>query len=333
MSEYQYYEFQAIDRPLTDRQMAELRAITSRAEITPTRLRNVYHFGDFKGDPIELLMTCFDAHLYEAGWGSRTLMFGFPREAVDLAQLRAYQVEAESEYETGLMVLERDRRVIVTFASHQEEYDDWVDEADSRSWLSSMLSLRSDIINGDVRALYLGWLAGAAASFDASVATDDELDDEVARAELENVDLFEPPVPPGLGQLTPPLRKLAGFLRLERAIIDVAAERSTPLKETRLPERQIKAWLAALPSGEKDALLLRLIKGETRLGAELVRRLRADFFPQAEAAESGGRRTAGDLARAGKERAAELERRATERQDRDRARYADGVEGDDNRRF
>src|SRR5262249_18503818 len=50
-SEYQYYEFQAIDRPLDERAMAALRAITSRARITPTSLVNVYHFGDFKGDP------------------------------------------------------------------------------------------------------------------------------------------------------------------------------------------------------------------------------------------------------------------------------------------
>ena len=35
MSEYQYYEFQAIDRPLTKPEMAELRALTSRATITP----------------------------------------------------------------------------------------------------------------------------------------------------------------------------------------------------------------------------------------------------------------------------------------------------------
>ena len=37
MSEYQYYEFQAIDRPLTDRQMRELREISTRATITRTR--------------------------------------------------------------------------------------------------------------------------------------------------------------------------------------------------------------------------------------------------------------------------------------------------------
>ena len=82
MSEYQHYELQAVDRPLTSAQMANLRAITSRAVITPARrLTNVYHFGDFKGDPVELLATCFNAHLYEANWGSRTLMFAFPRKA------------------------------------------------------------------------------------------------------------------------------------------------------------------------------------------------------------------------------------------------------------
>ena len=34
MSEYQYYEFRAVDRPLTKQEMGALRAISSRAEIT-----------------------------------------------------------------------------------------------------------------------------------------------------------------------------------------------------------------------------------------------------------------------------------------------------------
>jgi len=36
MSEYQYYEFQAVDCPLTPDEMAELRAISTRARITLT---------------------------------------------------------------------------------------------------------------------------------------------------------------------------------------------------------------------------------------------------------------------------------------------------------
>lgn len=37
MSEYQFYEFQAIDRPLTRREMQELRSCSSRATITASR--------------------------------------------------------------------------------------------------------------------------------------------------------------------------------------------------------------------------------------------------------------------------------------------------------
>ena len=51
MSEYQYYEFQAVDRPLTQEQMSELRAYSSRAQITPSSFVNVYHWGSFKGNP------------------------------------------------------------------------------------------------------------------------------------------------------------------------------------------------------------------------------------------------------------------------------------------
>lgn len=42
MSEYQYYEFAAIDRPLTRAEMAELRAVSTRAVITPSGFVNHY---------------------------------------------------------------------------------------------------------------------------------------------------------------------------------------------------------------------------------------------------------------------------------------------------
>ena len=40
MSEYQYYAFQAIDRPLSAHEMKRLRGISSRAEITPVSFIN-----------------------------------------------------------------------------------------------------------------------------------------------------------------------------------------------------------------------------------------------------------------------------------------------------
>ena len=50
MSEYQYYEFQAIDRPLSEREGRVLRACSTRATITSTRFVNHYEWGDLKGD-------------------------------------------------------------------------------------------------------------------------------------------------------------------------------------------------------------------------------------------------------------------------------------------
>jgi hypothetical protein len=83
MSEYQYYEFLAIDRPLSQADMTALRRITSRAEITATRLSNVYNFGDFRGDPRELMGKYFDAMVYITNWGTRQLMLKLPSGAVD----------------------------------------------------------------------------------------------------------------------------------------------------------------------------------------------------------------------------------------------------------
>jgi len=50
MSEYQYYEFRAIDRPLDRAAQEALRSISSRARITATSFTNHYEWGDLKGD-------------------------------------------------------------------------------------------------------------------------------------------------------------------------------------------------------------------------------------------------------------------------------------------
>jgi hypothetical protein len=46
--------------------MDELRRYSSRAQITPSSFVNVYNYGDFRGDPDELIEKYFDAFLYLA---------------------------------------------------------------------------------------------------------------------------------------------------------------------------------------------------------------------------------------------------------------------------
>src|SRR5437016_4546796 len=90
MSEFQYYEFVAIDRPLNATERKRLRAITSRATISSTRLVNTYEWGNFKADPHELVAKYFDAFLYYANWGTRRLILRVPSTRLDLKIAEQY---------------------------------------------------------------------------------------------------------------------------------------------------------------------------------------------------------------------------------------------------
>lgn len=78
MSEYQYYEFAAIDRPLGRAEMAELRAVSSRAQISPSGFVNHYEWGDLKADPADWIRRYFDAFVYTACWCSCRLALRVP---------------------------------------------------------------------------------------------------------------------------------------------------------------------------------------------------------------------------------------------------------------
>ena len=90
MRERQIYEFVAVDRPLTDTEMAEVRAGSTRAVISSTLFRNVYAWGDWRAEPRELLVRYFDVHWYMAGWGERRVVIRLPGERVDVAGVRRY---------------------------------------------------------------------------------------------------------------------------------------------------------------------------------------------------------------------------------------------------
>ena len=55
VSEYRYYEVQAIDRPLGEADMEALRTLSTRARITAASFTNHYKWGDFQGAPNRLI--------------------------------------------------------------------------------------------------------------------------------------------------------------------------------------------------------------------------------------------------------------------------------------
>ena len=91
MSEYQYYEFLAFDRRLGTRETVQLRALATRAEITPVSFTNEYHWADFKGDPALMIECYFDAHVYFANWCTCVLSRRLPHEALDRKTVAAFR--------------------------------------------------------------------------------------------------------------------------------------------------------------------------------------------------------------------------------------------------
>jgi FtsZ-interacting cell division protein YlmF len=299
MSEYQYYEFQAMDRPLSEKEREELRGYSSRAQITASSFVNVYHFGSFKGNPGQWMEKYFDAFLYLANWGNRTLMFRVP------AKLLASNAVAPYCAGESLTCWTKGDHCIVSFDS-QEEESEW---AEGEGWLSSLIPLRTELMRGDVRCLYLGWLRAALLG---------EFDDAT----------LEPPVPANLTKLHAPLRQFAEFLRIDEDWIAAAAERSADRATARVLKEDIARRIAKLPPQEKDDLLVNLVEtDDPHVVLEFRRRLLAETQPATIASNSEPRRSVGELraraeAIAANRETAEAERRAREQERLERERAA-----------
>ncbi len=85
MSEYQYHEWQAVDRVLTSEEQAAVNDLSSHIEVSSSRAVVTYEWSDFRHDPRQVLLKYFDAYFYLANWGSLRLMFRFPKGLLDEA--------------------------------------------------------------------------------------------------------------------------------------------------------------------------------------------------------------------------------------------------------
>ena len=279
MSEYQYYEFLALDRPLTTAEQEEVGQLSTRARITATSFTNEYHWGDFKGSPDELIRRYYDAHLYFANWGTHRVMFRLPRTLLDPGLAQQYCVDPQVSVSAT-----RDHVILDLTSEDESGYDDEseYEEEDLQGSLSAIVGARSELAAGDLRPLYLAWLSG----YGTWERDEDAFDDEDA-------EVAEPPVPAGLGSLTASQRALADFLRVDADLLGVAAEASPALPEVRQDPPALAAHIASLPASEKDRLLgLVAADQATRARTELLRGLRGQ---PGDESDSRPRRTVAEL--------------------------------------
>jgi hypothetical protein len=262
MSEYQYYEFLASDRPLDRSAIAALRALSSRAEITPTSFTNVYNFGDFKGSPAKLMEKYFDAHIYVANWGTRRLMLRLPRGSVDENALASYVIDSVLDFWTT------EEYLIIQWQRNEEPDDDWVD---GEGLMARLLPLREELKRGDYRALYLGWLYGVCVGY----ATEDDV---------------EPPMPAGLRLPTGAQQALAEFLGIDEDLLAAAALASPSVPAPADSGHEMAQWVSSIPTDEAKQYLLLLLQGKAQQAeAQIQRRyalsLRASLSTQTVSAQ------------------------------------------------
>ena len=297
MSEYQYYEFQAIDRPLSDADRQALRELSTRARITATSFTNEYHWGDLKADPVRLMERWFDLHLYLANWGTRRLMIRLPQRLVARSWLARFLRGADVDM---VRVRESGENLIVDIHSEDDE-PHYSYEEDNTDCLAAIAPLRADVLAGDWRMFYLLWLTA------------------VESGRLNDGDT-EPL--PGIGPLTGALKAFADFFGIDADLVQAAAESPLHAGGGDLSEAEVRVLVAAIPDPEKTALLCRLVAGDPHIAAELGRKVR-DAAATAGDADASQRTVADLRARAAEIRkqaeAAEAARIEAERQRRARA--------------
>ena len=242
MSEYQYYEFQAVDRALNSAEQGEVAKLSSRVDISPHRAVFTYDFGDFRGNPVKLLSKYFDAMLYVASWGSRWLYFRMPASLVRLQDLKPYCAEDLIKISTS------EHHIIVGIEFDEEGGSGWLQPEGE---LDELLPVRQRLLEGDYRALYLAWLK-------ANEYAEDAADEGL-----------EPPVPPGLRTLSPPLKAFADFFEINDDLLIVAAESSAEIPS----ETDLDGFVSELSPEEQQDFLRRFTRGESDAAGRLRLRL------------------------------------------------------------
>ncbi len=236
MSEFQYVGFRAIDGPVSKENLAYMEKQSSRAEVTPWSFDNQYHFGDFRGNASEMLRRGYDFHLHYANFGIRNLMIRLPSGLPDAKACAKYLDKdgplfvKDKQGPGGILRIE-------PFIEAGELDDLW----DVAPLLDRLLPIRAEILSGDLRPLYLGYLA---------VATDGNHDPDEQQGA---------PVPAGLDKLTEPQRTMAELYGLDDFLIAAAAEDSPSLTKRDDPTTQYAAWLRKQPAAKKTAWLAELM--------------------------------------------------------------------------
>jgi hypothetical protein len=262
MSEYQYFEFAAIDRPLTDGEMAKLRAVSTRAAITPSGFVNHYEWGGLKADPSDWMQRYFDAFVYLADW-ALPVALRLPRD-IPAAELKAFGVKQSLTIDATEDHWILDWSTVKTTAASPRM-------TAAAGW---DVPLRDELIRGDNVSHHQGGLPVPPRA-------------RCARPRW--------PRCPQASQMSAAQTALAAFLEIDADMIAAAAMGSADSSD-RLTE-SVDAWLQSLPPDELRSMLRSIVQADrSNPQREIASRYRAWHRQHTpEAAPEARRRNVAEL--------------------------------------
>jgi hypothetical protein len=233
--------------------MRALRAISTRATITPARFYNFYDWGGLRGDPVEMLRRHFDLFVHTGNGRPEWGMLRFPADRIDLHRWRPYvaarrdarpSASVASVVTTeGLAILSITpaAETLLRATSHEPRsgdvawHEDEMDEpsVDDASWPVPLALVRAALLAGDLRPLHLLWLLSV-------------------QCGERRATTAEPPWSPRIERLTGSLYLFAEFLRLNPDLLAVALE--APASERRTAQQLLEAARARAAARRQAAL-------------------------------------------------------------------------------
>jgi hypothetical protein len=117
---------------------------------------------------------------------------------------------------------------------------------DESLWMNQLLKIRAEILKGDLRSLYIGWLY-------------------TVYVEQDNLPEHEPMALPGLAQLTEAQQWFATFIEADLDLLYAAGMGSPALDIPVEDEKSVTQWLSQLPNAVVTPLLEELLTGSASL--------------------------------------------------------------------
>jgi len=146
MSEYQYYEFCSLTKPLSKKVRDVMRSLSSRTYISTHSASYVYNYSDFRGNPKQLLLKYFDVYFYISNWGTVTFMFKYSTCEINTDEIKKYAKK-------HLISCEKTKdNVVVSITIDNEDGLDWVE---GENLLPDLLPLYDELKARDYRLLEL----------------------------------------------------------------------------------------------------------------------------------------------------------------------------------